>query len=849
MVSEWFQPFSAKIAILQNPYDFILYEENILKRSPIVEALVLYFILALLVILIAVSIWSDAEHAAIKDFSRKQIFAAHATMLGLQTTLQSISGDARYLASMPEITSMELDATRKRFWQMYNARSPIIASLTRMDSLGIIRVTVPFSEFENSDITGQPHIKRILANQQPVIGGPITTVQGFDAIIVHYPIFIKDSVFNGTIAALVSFDSLITIFFNPLLLESEQIPWLANQDGEILVHPRVSSRSPLEDTYSEIRDTIMFQFLEDYPPQSDGYLIYRAIDGSKRMLSWSSMWVGIEHWVLGIDNDCSVALSTLSPIKTKLILGAFLPLILALLLVIRIAVQATKRNRIEQHNQFLKISNEHREKLDSIYRFAQSMLDPDSRKNPFPGIVEAVAKFANVPFTMAWTFDSNHNTLVPGAYHVDDFKIMDELHSAGIDLPHMELNINLGDIKLSNQKSCITVSIGSIDDKNSALAVVLYTLRSLHQYTHLTLMPLNLRERFFGCVTIPSAVDKSVNTELLETFRLSVSQVLYINAILDELSASNKIHKDILNTIDNAVFLVNSKFEILSVSPMFYRIYEVSGKAVGKDLFEVVPFLLHLHKERAYAEVMRTKTSIETEETHILTDSRKRYTRTKIIPILEDGSQVKRILTIVDDVTSFRVLEEQLKHTAEDLVQKNRQFEKLSITDELTQLRNYRYFREQLPKYIHHHNAQGKPLALLAMDLDEFKRYNDTYGHQSGDRLLEEIAEIVRGFLRTDDFAARYGGDEFMLILSDTNTEEAMETAERLCRRISSTPFPDAYGGRSEYITASIGVAMLTREICDAEELHKRADTALYVSKELGKNQTTLHEVKVEESS
>ena len=820
-----------------------------MKRSHIIEALVLYFILTFLVILVAGSIWFDAEHAAIKDFSRKQIFAAHATMLGLQTALQSISGDALYLASLPEIKSMELDAIRKRFWQVYNVNSSILASLSRMDSLGIIRVTVPFSEFENSDITEQRHIKRILASQQPVIGGPINTVQGFDAIIIHYPIFIEDSIFNGTIAVLVSFDSLVTSFFSPLLFQTGQIPWLANQEGEILVHPKVSSRNSIENIFSDIEDTVMIQFIEDYPPQSDGYLIYRTADGSKRMLCWSSMWVGIEHWVLGIDNDCSVAFSTLSSINTKLILGATLALILALLLVIRIVVQTTKRHRIEQHNQFLKISTEHREKLDSIYRFAQSMLDPDSTKNPLPDIVEAVAKVANVPFTMAWTFDSNHNTLIPGAYHVDDFKIMDELHCAGIDLPHIEIDVNLGDIELSNLKNCITISIGSIDDKNSALAVVLHTLRSIRHYTHLTVMPLSLRERFFGCVIIPSALVKNVNTELLETFRFSVSQVLYINAILDELSTSNKIHKDILNTIDNAVFLVNSKFEILSVSPMFYRIYEVSGKAVGKDLFEVVPFLLHLHKERAYMEVMRTKTSIETEETHILTDGRKRYTLTKIIPIVEDGSQVKRILTIVDDVTSFRVLEEQLKHTAEDLIQKNRQFEKLSITDELTQLRNYRYFREQLPKYIHHHNSIGEPLALLAMDLDEFKRYNDTFGHQAGDRLLAEIAEIVRGFLRSDDFAARYGGDEFILVLSETNTEEAMDTAERLCRRISSTPFPDAYGGRSEYITASIGVAMLTKEICDAEELHRRADTALYVSKELGKNQTTLHEVKVEESS
>ena len=817
-----------------------------MKKTTILEAIIFYIVFAFLIVIVAVGIWRDAEKIAIRDFAKSQILTAKETIRGLQTVLRSIEGDAKYLASLSEIVSKNKKFTYEQFWSLYKARSSILATLTRMDSTGTIVYTVPYTDYEDSDISYQPHIKKILSNHKPVIGGPIKTVQGFDAIIYHYPVFVNDSIFDGSVAAIVSFDSVVNQFFQPLILKNKQIVWLADGKGKILIHSKLPSGISLDSVYAIPKNNILIDFLQNFPPLSDNFLVYRDENGKRRILSFCSIWIGTDHWVLGLDSDISNALSAFLSMRTKIIIITVVALVLILFAVFLITSQITRKKQIENQNKILKIKNEHRERLDYIYRFAQSLLYPESIKDVIPQIIKAVSEILRVPIVLSWFHEQDSDILTPGPFLVDDFKLMDELRNSQIDIANIELNPKIGNIDLLKVKSHIVVPIEVLNKSNPSLAVITHTLRILHSYTHIIFLILKIRDDIFGCIAVPNSASENIDAELIETFELSISQTLYIRKILNELAATNRIHQDILNTIDKAVFLVDSYFKILSASPMFYRIYEISQEAVGKNLFQVVPFLKNLHREQAYSEVIKTRMSIETEETHILNDGRKVYTRTKIIPIIEENARVSRILTIVDDITNFRVLEEQLKHTAEELSIKNRQLEKLAITDELTQLRNYRYFTEQLPEKIRQHRREKKPLVLLTMDLDNFKDYNDTYGHQAGDKLLSEIAEIVRGFIRSDDFASRYGGDEFVLVLSDCTAEEGIETAERLCRRIADTPFADAMGSRVEHITSSIGVALLTDDVPDADELLRRADTALYVSKSRGRNRVTFYEVKIE---
>ena len=160
--------------------------------------------------------------------------------------------------------------------------------------------------------------------------------------------------------------------------------------------------------------------------------------------------------------------------------------------------------------------------------------------------------------------------------------------------------------------------------------------------------------------------------------------------------------------------------------------------------------------------------------------------------------------------------------------------ENLAITDGLTKLYNLRHFYNQLEIEIDRSNRYGHPLALLLLDIDNFKTYNDTYGHLEGDKVLVRLGQIIKSCLRTMDCAYRYGGEEFTIILPETTGEEAKNVAHRIKSSVEiESFFPE--GGNIVNITISIGVT----EYFKKEQLAtfiQRADQAMYNSKAKGRN-------------
>jgi len=157
----------------------------------------------------------------------------------------------------------------------------------------------------------------------------------------------------------------------------------------------------------------------------------------------------------------------------------------------------------------------------------------------------------------------------------------------------------------------------------------------------------------------------------------------------------------------------------------------------------------------------------------------------------------------------------------------------LAITDALTGLFSVRYFQAALQDRVAATRRNGRPLSLLAVDVDHFKRVNDTYGHPAGDAVLQGLAARVRALVRRADIAARCGGEEFSVLLPDTPACGAMVLAERLRERVAAEPFPSPAGS----VTATISVGVVEwREPATAEELVAAADAALYRAKEQGRN-------------
>lgn len=169
-----------------------------------------------------------------------------------------------------------------------------------------------------------------------------------------------------------------------------------------------------------------------------------------------------------------------------------------------------------------------------------------------------------------------------------------------------------------------------------------------------------------------------------------------------------------------------------------------------------------------------------------------------------------------------------------------RRAEELSVTDDLTSLYNSRYLNQVLRRESKRASRSGRPLSLLFMDLDGFKSVNDRYGHLCGSRALVEAASVIRGCARETDVAARFGGDEFALVLPDTGSEGAVAVAERVRERIAAYAFLKASDGLNVRLTASVGVATLPDVAASADELIKAADTAMYRVKDKGKNGVVL---------
>jgi diguanylate cyclase (GGDEF)-like protein len=229
------------------------------------------------------------------------------------------------------------------------------------------------------------------------------------------------------------------------------------------------------------------------------------------------------------------------------------------------------------------------------------------------------------------------------------------------------------------------------------------------------------------------------------------------------------------------------------------------------------------------------------------------FSQSLCIPLIAQGESLGTF-TILTDETDWRKEEINMAQTlAEQMaiilasLQLREDLRQQAIRDPLTGLFNRRYLTEALFQNIGRADRQHSHVSAMMIDIDNFKRFNDTYGHDIGDLVLQRIAIELKQCTRKGDILSRYGGEEFCLVCPDLNDKDAMGLGERLCERIRRLTL-DVDGTKVSNLSISLGMATYPQHSRNGEDLLKVADEALYQAKAQGKNQVFLALEQPEES-
>jgi diguanylate cyclase (GGDEF)-like protein len=192
------------------------------------------------------------------------------------------------------------------------------------------------------------------------------------------------------------------------------------------------------------------------------------------------------------------------------------------------------------------------------------------------------------------------------------------------------------------------------------------------------------------------------------------------------------------------------------------------------------------------------------------------------------GKEQQDILGLVADQAAIKI----------DLAKSHELISKMATTDGLTSLANHRTFQHGFDIMLHRAKRRKSPLTMILCDIDFFKKFNDNYGHQFGDKVLKAVAGIMASAIRKEDMAARYGGEEFAIILENSDKKGALIMAERIREDIAALKF--SFEGRQIGVTISLGIAAFPKDGQEKTQIIELADKALYTAKNKGRNQTAL---------
>ena len=380
-------------------------------------------------------------------------------------------------------------------------------------------------------------------------------------------------------------------------------------------------------------------------------------------------------------------------------------------------------------------------------------------------------------------------------------------------------NIKEHDFVINSKAYKLPPSIGEVTLKVSSLV-----------------MPMLKEGNVFGLIELEFDDDTSIDMEFLFLMRIFAAQasLKLQNIILNEQS---KINVEFHDSMKNIAKIIETQYELNYIVPLIGEMLDrfISDHLIYVFLKQDNEYKLVWPKACKDERIYETLKQLTPETNYILTSDDK----IGAFPLTSDGE-------ITGCIVARSTLEKLSKRDISYLEQLTRQsaitinrantYSKVlqyATLDALTNLNNRRQFEVRLKQEIATTKRQKNPLCAMMIDIDFFKKVNDTYGHASGDAVLRTVASIIKEHLRESDIPSRYGGEEFAVLLPYTHIEEAKIVGERLRKAVETTPIP--IDKKNINVTISMGLAEFSPQET-GEDLFKRADSALYEAKESGRN-------------